>query len=171
MDCQMINLTTCNRSEFIGAYNELTKEIKQLKVKLEQYEGAKPSNADAEKEFQKFWSAYGRKGNVKTTRKRWFNLSNTKQSLAMDKVSAYVKSTPEKCYRKNGEVWLNQECWNDEIVEAAQPFGRPPPVRAQTSVIENDEAENKRLEQAAILRRSSRGRNVRDILDNNKRQG
>ena len=167
----MINLTTCKRPEFIeheanlqGYIKHLEDELEIVNKKLLEYEGIKPTQEQAEKEFQKFWGLYGRKGNVKTTRKRWFSLSKTKKALAMDKVTAYVKSTPEKCYRKGGEVWLLNECWNDEIVEAAQPFGRPPAVRAMTSVIEDDKAEDKRLEEAAILRRKSRGRNVKDLL-------
>ncbi len=162
----MINLATCNRSEMTKAYQELIKINKALKAKLEVYEGAPQTNEEDENEFQKFWAAYGRKGNIKSTRKRWFNLPKTKRALAMDKVAAYVKSTPEKCYRKGGEVWLLNECWNDEIVEAAQPFGRPAPVRAMTSIVEDNQEEDKRIAEAAILRRTSRakGRNVRDMI-------
>jgi len=168
----MINLATFKkRSEFIEAYESLEKErdywrefCHDLEVKLQEYEGVKQTNEEAENEFQKFWSAYGRKGNLKQTRRRWFNLSKTKKALAMDKVVAYVKSTPEKCYRKGGEVWLNNECWNDDIVEAAQPYGRPPPVRAATSIIEDRQTEEARLKEAAKFRQASRGRNVKDIL-------
>lgn len=183
----MINLATfTKRSEFIEAYLALDNKVTHLsdcvdeaekerdywrefahdlETKLQEHEGIiKPSNSEMENEFQKFWALYGRKGNVKLSRRRWFSLSDKKRALAMDKVDAYVKSTPEKCYRKNGEAWINQEGWNDEIVEAAQPFGRTAPVRAATSFIEDREAEDKRLEEAAKLRRASRGRNVKDIL-------
>lgn len=166
-----INLATCNRSEMVGHIQNLEgliefkdQEIDILQDRLQEYEGVKQTNEEAEKEFQRFWSAYGKKGNLKKTRKRWFDLPKTKKQLAMDKVVAYVKSTPEKCYRKGGEVWLLNECWNDEIVEAAQPFGRSPVVRAQTSIIEDRQAENKRLAEAAKLRQASRGRNVRSML-------
>lgn len=167
----MINLATCNRSEFVEAYeilesslNQAMDEIEMLQAKLQQYEGVAPTEEEAEKEFQKFWTAYGKKGNLKQTRRRWHNLSKTKKALAMDKVTAYVKSTPEKCYRKGGEVWLNNECWNDEIIEAAQPYGRPPPVRAQTSRTESKLEEEARLERHSELRQASRGRNIKDIL-------
>lgn len=132
-----------------------------LQKRLQEYEGI-PDRGEPEKEFQKFWSCYGRKGNLKQTRRRWFNLSNKKRALAMDKVVDYVKSTPDKQFRKGGEAWLLNECWNDEIVDAAQ-HGRHV-VRVATSFIEDREAEEKRLQEAAKLRRASRGRNVRDIL-------
>jgi len=161
----MINLATfTKRSEFVAAYTALENEIKQLKAKLQQYEGASQTNEEAENEFLKFWKIYGCKGNKKTARKYWFNLSNKKKELAWDKVSDYVRSKPEKCYRKDGEKWIKNECWNDEIVEAAQPYGRPPAVRAQTSIIEDDKTEALRLAEAAKLRQASRGRNVRGML-------
>ena len=159
------------RSEFIEAYEAVEQErdywrefAHDLEVKLQQHEGVAPTEEEAEKEFQKFWTAYGKKGNLKQTRRRWHNLSRTKKALAMDKVVAYVKSTPEKCYRKGGEVWLNNECWNDEIVEAAQPYGRPTPVRAQTSPTESKVEEDARLARHSELRQASRGRNIKDIL-------
>lgn len=34
---------------------------------------------------------------------------------ALTYIPAYVKSTPDKQYRKNFETFLNQECWNDEL--------------------------------------------------------
>lgn len=27
----------------------------------------------------------------------------------------YVKSTPDKQFRKNPQTWLNGQCWNDEV--------------------------------------------------------
>jgi len=34
----------------------------------------------------------------------------------VDVISAYVASTLDVKYRKNPVTWLNQECWNDEII-------------------------------------------------------
>jgi len=34
----------------------------------------------------------------------------------------YVQSTPDKKFRKNPSTWLNNQCWNDEVVvEQKQP--------------------------------------------------
>jgi hypothetical protein len=35
-------------------------------------------------------------------------------------IPAYVLSTPDKQYRKNFETYLNQECWNDEVITNGQ---------------------------------------------------
>lgn len=166
----MINLATCNRFEFVeheanlqGFIKHLQDELEIVNNKLLDYEGVKPEEEEAEKEFQKFWATYERKGNLKQTRRRWHSLSNTKRKLAMDKVAEYVMSTPEKCYRKGAEVWLNNECWNDKIF--TQTNGRPPAVRAMTSIIEDNKTENKRLNEASKQRQANRGLSIRDKLN------
>jgi hypothetical protein len=35
-------------------------------------------------------------------------------------VPIYVRSTPDKTFRKNPETYLNGECWNDEVVGQAK---------------------------------------------------
>lgn len=162
------------RSEFIEAYESLEQErnywqefCHELQVKLQEYEGVEPTQEEAEKEFQKFWSAYGRVGNVKMARKRWFSLSKKKKALAMAYVPAYVKATPKGGYpsRKHGEGFISREVWNDQLpTPQNDKFGRPPAVRAQTSIIEDDQAEQARLKKHSELRQASRGRSVRDLI-------
>ena len=65
--------------------------------------------------FENIWSLYGKKGNKKTSEKKWTKLSVSNQKKAFAYLPAYVKSTPDKQYRKNFETFLNQECWNDEL--------------------------------------------------------
>ena len=35
----------------------------------------------------------------------------------LDVVSSYITSTPDVKYRKNPITWLNQGCWDDEVVD------------------------------------------------------
>lgn len=65
--------------------------------------------------FENIWSVYGKKGNKKTSEKKWSKLSVSSQKKALSYIPVYVKSTPDKQYRKNFETFLNQECWNDEL--------------------------------------------------------
>ena len=65
--------------------------------------------------FENIWSLYGKKGNKKTSEKKWTKLSVSNQKKAFAYIPAYVKSTPDKQYRKNFVTFLNQECWNDEL--------------------------------------------------------
>jgi uncharacterized protein YdaU (DUF1376 family) len=68
-----------------------------------------------ESEFDQQWTAYGKKGNRKTSLQKFKKL-NDKQILSLkNHLPQYVQSTPETKYRKNFESYLNQECWNDEV--------------------------------------------------------
>lgn len=65
--------------------------------------------------FENIWSLYGKKGNKKTSERKWGKLSITAKEKALAYIPAYVEATPDKQYRKNFETFLNQECWNDEL--------------------------------------------------------
>jgi hypothetical protein len=67
-------------------------------------------------DFENAWTLYQKKGNRKTSLAKWIKLSNDQKALALQKIPAYVKSTPDSKFRKNFESWINQECWNDEIL-------------------------------------------------------
>jgi hypothetical protein len=66
--------------------------------------------------FEDFWNLYEKKGNRKTSLRRWKKLPDKTKEKIMQHVPAYVKATPDKQFRKNAETYLNQEAWNDEIV-------------------------------------------------------
>lgn len=66
--------------------------------------------------FETAWEKYGKKGNRKTSEKRWNSLSAEKKKLALEKIPLYVLSKPDLQFRKNFETWINQECWNDRII-------------------------------------------------------
>jgi len=70
---------------------------------------------DYNDEFEKIWKLYGKKGNKKTSARRWANLKNHCREAASKHIPLYIQSTPDLQFRKNFETYLNQECWNDEI--------------------------------------------------------
>lgn len=69
--------------------------------------------------FEKFWILYDK--NVKRTVcfKKWKKIKPDTYPIIFDHVERYVKSTPDKQYRKNPETYLNNCCWNDEILNKA----------------------------------------------------
>jgi hypothetical protein len=67
--------------------------------------------------FENVWERYGRKGNKKTSKKRWDVLPKKAKQIAVVHIPRYVKATPTLQYRKNFETYINQEAWNDEIIE------------------------------------------------------
>lgn len=80
------------------------------------------SNDDTEESFKIIWSMYGKKGNRKTSLEKFSKLSIETMQLIFDHIPAYVRSTPDKQYRKNFETYINQNCWMDEINETSQPI-------------------------------------------------
>lgn len=67
--------------------------------------------------FDLFWERYGKKGTKKKSIDKWMKLKQPEIDKAFEVVDAYVKSTPDKQYRKGLESWIHNECWNDEITE------------------------------------------------------
>ena len=70
--------------------------------------------------FQVFWDKYEKKQDSKKCLEKWMKLSDKEINAALDKVEAYVKSTPDVTYRKNPLTWLNGKCWEDEIITPIQ---------------------------------------------------
>jgi len=68
--------------------------------------------------FDDFWNAYDyKKGGLAKPKAKWLSLSIETQKLIMAHVPRYVKSTPNKSYRKHPMTYLNNEGWLDEITE------------------------------------------------------
>ena len=65
--------------------------------------------------FDIWWDKFDNKKGVKQARIRWNNLNLSNKQKCLDVVDDYVKSTPDKQYRKMPSTYLNQESWNDEL--------------------------------------------------------
>ena len=87
-------------------------------------DSVRPKEKEKEKEkekvitcfdFESFWNQYEKKGNRKTSEARYSKIKENERELIKSKLPLYIQSTPNKQYRKNAEVWLNQDCWNDEV--------------------------------------------------------
>lgn len=67
--------------------------------------------------FDNAWNLYQKKvGPKEKLRKKWNKLPVKERAAAILYIPAYVRSTPDKKYRKNFETFLNQKSWNDEII-------------------------------------------------------
>jgi hypothetical protein len=66
--------------------------------------------------FENIWAVYGKKGNKKSSQRRWDGLPKKAKLLAVAHIPRYVAATPEIQYRKNFETYINQEAWNDQII-------------------------------------------------------
>jgi hypothetical protein len=67
--------------------------------------------------FEDWWILYDYKKNVEKCRIKWNRLSDQEKEECMVKTPDYVKSTPNKKFRKHPLTFLNNKSWNDEIIQ------------------------------------------------------
>lgn len=75
--------------------------------------------------FAEFWDLYGKKTDSSKCKAKFARLSKSDIDLLFEKLPDYIRSTPDKQYRKNPITWLNGKCWNDEILQTTSS-GKPP---------------------------------------------
>jgi len=68
-----------------------------------------------EEQFILFWDLYKKKVDLDKCKGKFLKLTDAEIEKILDVVENYVKSTPDKQYRKNPQTWLNGKCWEDEI--------------------------------------------------------
>jgi hypothetical protein len=71
-----------------------------------------------ENEFNKFWNYYDKKVKRIKCLAKWLRLSAADQILIREHLPKYIKSTPDKKFRKDPSTYLNNESWNDEIISS-----------------------------------------------------
>jgi hypothetical protein len=97
-----------------------TKKQPNVNVNVNDNTLVESNESTDELSFEKAWELYERKGNKKTSMKKWANLKNHCREAALKHIPLYVQSTPDKQFRKNFETYINQEVWNDEILTNQQ---------------------------------------------------
>lgn len=68
--------------------------------------------------FLNFWDLYDKKIGRPKCEKLWAKLSNKERKSCMGYIGSYIKSQPEKRFRKNPETFLRNKSWEDEIVDS-----------------------------------------------------
>ena len=69
-----------------------------------------------DQKFEDWWLWYDYKKSKEKAKKSWNTLTEQEKDLALQSVQAYVESTPDKTFRKHPTTYLNQKCFNDEII-------------------------------------------------------
>ena len=67
--------------------------------------------------FEEFWDLYDYKKSKDKAEKAWKTLNKEEKALALQHAPLYVKSTPDKQFRKHPTTYLNNKNFNDEIIE------------------------------------------------------
>ena len=67
--------------------------------------------------FSDFWDLYDKKvGSKIKLEKKWEKISEEDRAKIREYIPRYKKSQQDKMFRKNPETFLNNESWNDEII-------------------------------------------------------
>ncbi len=75
--------------------------------------------------FDTFWKLYDHKKGRAASLKLWKKIPPTIKGRILDRVPAYVESTPDPKYRKHPQTYLRGEHWEDEVAEAEPEYGTP----------------------------------------------
>lgn len=99
----------------------------KLKTNRKQIETTNKDNKDnketiVQNEFERFWNLYDKKVNKKKSFKLWKKLNAEDKINIFETLPLYVKSTPDKHYRKNPDTYLRNESWKDEILTYPQQY-------------------------------------------------
>jgi len=121
---EKLDLIKQKRAE-AGRVGGKSKASAKAKVKQTQASKVKESRVDKSKvnknilniEFEKFWDLYNYKvGDKNKVLKKWESLTDLDRGLVMEHLPHYVKSTPDKQFRKHPATYLNNQAHLDEIV-------------------------------------------------------
>ena len=88
----------------------------ELEVEVE-VEVEKNIKTICDSRFEEFWNMYDHKKSKAKCEPKFNSLNESDINKIFEVLPNYIKSTPDKKYRKNPETWINQKCWNDEIAE------------------------------------------------------
>lgn len=69
--------------------------------------------------FEDFWNLYDHKIDKKACEGIWKKISSQDKEQIMQFIPDYIKSTPDKKFRKHPKTFLNNESWKNEITRPA----------------------------------------------------
>jgi len=114
LDANNKTLTTNDKLLIIN--DQSITEIEEIPIEIIDSDFLFKKNA-----FVQFWNLYDKKASLKECEKKFLKLPKEVIEKILEVVPLYVKSTPEKEFRKHPGTWLNNECWNDEIINRNNP--------------------------------------------------
>ena len=100
-----LGITKQSKSNSEGSVNP------QRKLKKTKVNKTKVNND----EFLIFWDLYDKKIDQKKCIEKWHKLNDAEKQKIFETLPAYIKSKPDKQFRKNPLTYLNGRCWEDEI--------------------------------------------------------
>ena len=75
------------------------------------------NNIDIYPSFNDFWNLYDKKIDRPKSLLKWNKLNQEQKEKIINYLPDYIKSTPEKSFRKNPTTFFNNQSWNNEIIK------------------------------------------------------
>jgi len=125
-DNKQTNRQSTNKQQSNNKQVTTTKESKEDKELKEGKEDAI--------DFDNFWTAYDYKKNKDKAKVKWDQLKPKDQKDILAYLPAYVKSTPDKQYRKHPATFLNNRGWEDEIIQIQPKLNNQPQQQTRSSI-------------------------------------
>lgn len=91
--------------------------VKHMENENENVNRNKKIENENKAEFEIFWNLYDKKEDREKCFNKWQHLSDKERQLCLERVPAYVASTPDKKFRRHPSTYLNNKSWNNEIIE------------------------------------------------------
>ena len=136
-------LTVCNYDTYQDERNASETQVKRKRNASEtqvtptkeskEYKELKEGKEDAI-DFDNFWTAYDYKKNKDKAKVKWDQLKPKDQKDILAYLPAYVKSTPDKQYRKHPATFLNNRGWEDEIIQSQPKLNNQPQQQTRSSI-------------------------------------
>lgn len=78
--------------------------------------------------FSKFWKLYDKQIDRKKCYDKFMKLKDEEITAIFERLPDYIRSTPDKQFRKNPTTWINGKCWNDVEYSKTQSIVYNPPI-------------------------------------------
>lgn len=103
-----------------NVFNNIASTFKDATTKTNVSRPSEQILAEKIQLFEDFWEKYDKKINRDDCLKKWKKLSIVDMQDALKMVNSYVRSTPEKQYRKNPSTWIYQKGWRNEVINKSE---------------------------------------------------
>ena len=121
--------------------------------------------------FDSWWNLYAKKTGREKSIEKWLKLSLDEINECLKVVNDYVKSTPDKQFRKDPITYLNGKHWKDEIIfkqqnnNGNQNNNNTAPVNAKLTLSERMAEVKRRASERRNQQSNSEGSNVEPFSD------
>jgi hypothetical protein len=78
--------------------------------------------------FNDFWKLYDKQVDRKKCLDKFLKLKDEEIKLIFENLPHYIRSTPDKQFRKNPATWINNKCWNDAEYSKPQTITYTPNI-------------------------------------------